>query len=402
MSNKSNTVAKGNAFEDRVFAKFKELLETGELPISKYSRIYQKKSYTGKSGSDIVFDISIESYMPNTKEYSLLILVECKDYNRSIQVEKLRDFSSRIEDVSAHKGFFITSSKFQKGALDWAKSKGIGLALLDNTDKESWILRRIGKQKYQIKQEIEDYFIKENSFNSFPFVALSGYNYFTSIVDFLSDAVGYDLPLPFKIDYLSQENIEEIICSLFSKKSRNTHNYYLEIEELISFIKKQNYSLNFGSELLEQLGYCDFQNKNISITNSLEYDSPRWRFTFAHEVGHFILHRYLFENNNIMLINDDENTINMSEGLTKRLEMQANMFAANLLVPNKICFEKYILLHKRLGLRNFPFLYIDHQPVNKYIYHQITGELANCFRVSKEVIKNKLLSLNLLTIENSS
>jgi Zn-dependent peptidase ImmA (M78 family) len=397
MANKSNTVAKGNAFENRVFVRFKELLEMGKLPISKYSRIYQKRSYKGKTGNDIVFDISIESYMPNAKEYSLLILIECKDYKSPIRVEKLRDFSSRIEDVSGHKGFFITSGKFQKGALNWAKSYGIGLALLDNTDKESWILRRIGKQKYQIKQEIEDYFININSCYSFPFVAISGYNYFTSIVDFLSDTVGYDLPLPFKIDYLSQEDIEKTTCSLFSKKNRNAHDYYLKTEELISFMEKQNYSLNFGSKLFEQLGYCDFQNKNISITNSLEYDSPRWRFTFAHEVGHFILHQYLFENHNITLIDDDEGTINMSGGLTKRLEIQANMFAANLLVPNKICFEKYILLHKELGLRNFPYLHIDCQPVNEKIYHQVIGGLAKHFRVSKEVVENKLSSFGVLT-----
>jgi Zn-dependent peptidase ImmA (M78 family) len=239
MSNKSNTVAKGNAFENRVFRKFKEWLETGELPISIHSRIYQKKSYKGKSGSDIVFDISIESYMPNTKE-------------------------------------------------------------------------------------------------------------------------------------------------------------------LIDFIENQNHSLNFDSELLEQLGCCDFQNKRILVTNLLEYNSPRWRFTLAHEVGHVVLHHYIFKDHNIMLINDDDGTINVSEGVTKRLEIQANMFAANLLVPDKICFEQYVLLHKRLVLRNFPFLYVDNQFVNQNSYHVIAGELAEKFGVSKEVIRNKLLEMHLLNICRTS
>ena len=403
MANKLNTVAKGNDFENRVFAKFKELLETGELPVSKHSRIEQKKSYTGKmSGRNIVFDISIETFMPSASEPSLKTLIECKDYNSPIQVDKLTDFSVRIEDVAAHKGIFVTSSKFQKGALDWAKSKGIGLVLLDKSNKESWILRRIGKQKYQIKQEIEDYFINGSSNKRFPFVGISGNNYFTSVIDFLSEMVGYDLPLPFKINYLSKETIEEIICSEFPKENREVFDYCLKTETLIDFAKDKNFICEFDNTLTEQLGYCDFQNKKISITKSLEYDSPRWRFTFAHEIGHLILHRYLFEHHNIFSIDDDEKTIDVTEGLTRILEIQANLFASKLLVPDESLCKKYIQLHKQLGLRKFPFLYVDHQYVNKTNYHIITQKLSVDFNVSKEVVKNKLLALNLLTIDESS
>jgi Zn-dependent peptidase ImmA (M78 family) len=405
MANKSNTIAKGNAFEDRVFTKFKELLETGELSFdSKYCHVYQKKSYKGKSGSNIVFDISIEVFMPNATKYCLLLTIECKDYNSAIQVDKLRDFSSRIEDVAAHKGIFVASSRFQQGAFDWAKSKGIGLAILDNSNNESWVLQRIGKQKYQIKQEIEDYFTNGLNENSFPFVAISGYSYFTSIVDFLSEAVEYNLPLPFNVKYLSFEKIEEIICSTFPEKSRTDIDYYLRTEELVSFVEKQGFTFNFNTELLEQLGYCDFQNKTISITNSinLEYNSPRWRFTFAHEIGHLVLHHYLFSNHNVNSIDDDEKTIYISEGLTKRLEIQANKFATKLLVPDKILFYHYTKMHNNLGLRNRYNLYVDWQRENLANYHKITAKLGEIFGVSKEVIKNNLLELQILTIDASS
>jgi Zn-dependent peptidase ImmA (M78 family) len=406
MSNKSNTVAKGNAFEDRVFVKFKELLETGELPISKHSHIHQKKAYKGKSGNETIFDISIEVFRPNATEYSQLILIECKDYKTPIKKEKLSIFSDYIDDVSGNKGYFITTSKFEQGALNIAKSKRIGLAILDNSNNLSYILERIGKQKYQIKQEIEDYFVSENNnnANTFPFVAISGYNYFTSMVDFLSDVVEYALRLPFNVDYLSSEDIEETICSVFSEKNRKDKDYYLKTEELISFVKKQNFTFKFDDESLEQLGYCDFKNKIISISNSnsLEYDSPRWRFTFAHEVGHLVLHYYIFENHNIILIDDDENTIFMSEGLAKRLEIQANIFAENLLVPDRILAAHYIKIHDNLGLRNKYRLYVDSQENNIDNYHRITQQLGEKFGVSKEVIKNKLIKLKILTIDKSS
>lgn len=63
MRNKINSVAKGDSFENIVFNKMKELLESEMLGLSpKYSKIFQKKAYFGKTGNKIIFDIAIESY----------------------------------------------------------------------------------------------------------------------------------------------------------------------------------------------------------------------------------------------------------------------------------------------------------------------------------------------------
>jgi hypothetical protein len=53
------------------------------------------------------------------------------------------------------------------------------------------------------------------------------------------------LPLPFKVDFLSTENIEETICSAFSEKNRNVSDYYLKADELISFIENPNFTHNY-------------------------------------------------------------------------------------------------------------------------------------------------------------
>lgn len=76
MANKTNTVAKGNAFENRVYSKLKSMLELGELPLNpSRSYIYQKKKYTDINGSDIVFDITIETY--RNECFNLASIINC-------------------------------------------------------------------------------------------------------------------------------------------------------------------------------------------------------------------------------------------------------------------------------------------------------------------------------------
>ena len=145
MANKLNTVAKGDVFEDKVFCGMKKLLESEMLGLSpKHSKIFQKKGYLGKTGNKIIFDIAIESYHPDSEECSTLTLIECKDYKTPIQVDKIRNFASSINDVGGNKGYFITTSHFQRGAVNHAKSYKIGLAKF-NTQKleiEKWEIGR--------------------------------------------------------------------------------------------------------------------------------------------------------------------------------------------------------------------------------------------------------------------
>jgi Zn-dependent peptidase ImmA (M78 family) len=407
MANKANTVAKGNAFEDRVYSKFKELLESENLGLdSKRSYVHHKKSYKGRSGSNIIFDISIETYMPNAKEYSYLTIIECKDYNNPIQVEKIRDFSYCIKDVGGHKGYFITTttSKFQRGVLNIARQEGVGLAIMDNSDNIDWKIRRIGKRHYQIRNDIEEYISDVESTNKYPFIAISGYNYYTSVIDFLSDVVEQELNLSIKIPFIKPEEIEKQMSDIFKQKNRDDSPYYMSTNELIDFAKNQlKINIDFDNELNDELGCCDFQKNKISVAKSMEYDSHRWRFTFAHEIGHYILHHYLYENYNIFMADDDESNFiidGLGNNLSKRIEIQANMFASKLLVPDKPLTIGYFQLHKELALRNFPNLYVDYQRENIHNYNYITKVLSKNFGVSQEVIKYKLLGLKFLTIDH--
>jgi Zn-dependent peptidase ImmA (M78 family) len=404
MANKTNTVKKGDAFENKVYSKIKELLELGNfLGInSKHSHIHQKKTYKGTDGTYIEFDISIETYMPNATEYSLLTLIECKDYNSSIQGEKLDSFAHRIKKVGAHKGIFITTKKFQSAAFKVAKANGIGLVIINRANELEWKLSRIGKSRYEMKQDIENYIIDTKNVNKYPFIAVLDNHYYTSIIDFLSDIIEQELRLPFEIPFLKAEEIEDIILNIFKQKNRNDLQYYMKTEELIDIMKNQlEINLDFDSVLDDKIGHCDFKNNKISITSAMRYDSPRWRFTLTHELGHYILHRYLYEKYGVDMANDDEGNFSINElnnNSKQMLEIQANIFASKILIPDKAFKSVYFQLHKSLALRNFPELYIDNQRCNISSYHNITGKIAQRFGVSKEVVKYKLLEFKLLKL----
>ena len=98
----------------------------------------------------------------------------------------------------------------------------------------------------------------------------------------------------------------------------------LEIKiEFVDF--KENDILGFYDE--------DENGKTIFIKKNDFY--LRQRFTIGHELGHFILHREWAKSANYEMLRTDD-------GVGKNaIEMEADAFAANLLVPKKF-LEQYI------------------------------------------------------------
>ena len=69
-------------------------------------------------------------------------------------------------------------------------------------------------------------------------------------------------------------------------------------------------------------GYAIFVNN--------KHVNARKRFTIAHEIGHYVLHRELIGDGII------EDALLRANGLTNSIERQANAFAADLLMPWKL------------------------------------------------------------------
>lgn len=77
----------------------------------------------------------------------------------------------------------------------------------------------------------------------------------------------------------------------------------------------------------------------------------RSRFTIAHELGHIILHSQLFDE--ISQLNTDQNYIDFQNHITfdehKKLEIQANLFAEEIIFPKEVLREVVENMVSKLG-----------------------------------------------------
>lgn len=98
------------------------------------------------------------------------------------------------------------------------------------------------------------------------------------------------------------------------------------------------------------LGAIFFDQRRIVIDESLDPDANpskegRYRYTAAHEVGHWRLHRGLFGKNpaqtSLLESNAPASVICRSSHEKARIELQANLYASCVLMPRKLVFAAW-------------------------------------------------------------
>jgi len=81
-------------------------------------------------------------------------------------------------------------------------------------------------------------------------------------------------------------------------------------------------------------GYIEYDGWTCTIAVNSNEGPQRRRFTAAHELGHFLYHRDLLKKHkHLDRLFDEAANRNVSAPLTYQHEMQANGFAASLLMP---------------------------------------------------------------------
>jgi hypothetical protein len=98
------------------------------------------------------------------------------------------------------------------------------------------------------------------------------------------------------------------------------------------------------------LGAIFFEEKRIVIDESLDPDANpakegRYRYTVAHEVGHWRLHRALFGKDpaqiSLLETNFAPSVVCRSSQAKERIELQADLYASCLLMPRKLDFAAW-------------------------------------------------------------
>lgn len=146
------------------------------------------------------------------------------------------------------------------------------------------------------------------------------------------------------------------------------------------------------------LGSANFRRKTIMInSHSIQ---TRERFTVAHEIGHFVLdhERYLrsetIVERDLFVTNEKSNSFNY-----ERLEYQANAFAAELILPDTTFTQKTAKFRQDLEIkdRGYGYIFVDDQPCNFIVYHELLSRLSSYFDASKQAIEVKLKKSKMLT-----
>lgn len=131
-----------------------------------------------------------------------------------------------------------------------------------------------------------------------------------------------------------------------------------------------------GKDDLSGILYRDGKNKIIGINSA--HAQTRQRFSIAHEIGHLTLHNKELFVDKVVRVNFRDNKSSLA---TDREEIEANTFAAELLMPKSfINAEIDRLIKKRQSFDKDDL--IDH--------------LARAFHVSPQAMEFRLINLGIL------
>ncbi|MEO6718887.1 MAG: ImmA/IrrE family metallo-endopeptidase [Ferruginibacter sp.] len=389
-----NSVLKGDTFEQNSYELLKQSINNDELGISpKYAKVFLKKGYFSQlRNKEIIFDLAIEIWPPNSERYTLLYLIECKSYStKDVPVDDIEEFLFKASQIANHgyfiKAAFISNSSFQEGAVEIAKNAGLMLIEV-TSDKELTIKLH---KTVRIKTDNSDDLLKSiQEIESFIF------NVFE-----LNKVIGLHKYKREDIANIASNLIEEIDSKVLQQALQ------IPIEKTIDYLKN-NYKLNFNfddSIFIKKglLGYYDIPESCIHIDSNI-YKTERFAFILAHEVGHFILHKDIkinqqsydkFEDSEYDFISDKHLLNNHKNWI----EWQANEFAASFILPKSSFYTRLVQTQRQLGISRVGFIYLDDQPINRQDFYKIISTLSQFFGTTMTSVIFKLENLNLITYD---
>ena len=140
-----------------------------------------------------------------------------------------------------------------------------------------------------------------------------------------------------EIPYLNNEKIKNIANNFRIKYSDNS--IPVGMEDIIEVKLKMTTALSPGLKYLLGIDMIIMSNfKSIYVDERIYSDETqknRLRFSYAHEIGHFILHKNIYKNFGIKNWDDFceiQEKKSYRENI-KRIDKQADIFAGHLLIP---------------------------------------------------------------------
>lgn len=154
-------------------------------------------------------------------------------------------------------------------------------------------------------------------------------------------------------------------------------------------------------DLRNTLGYSDVlgatyvSDRKVVIDSRLEND-PRFPFTCAHEIGHWVLHRQYFEDdpNQLLLFEIKRPSVVCRKSQEKEpIEWQADYFAANLLMPRRLFCASFQELCCKYALNQDRSLWEIRDEVR---FSSVISDITNIFGTSKDSARVRVEELDLV------
>jgi hypothetical protein len=190
-----------------------------------------------------------------------------------------------------------------------------------------------------------------------------------------------------KAPYLPYDEIESIAKS-FLKNHHPDFELPIPIEHIIEFgLDLHIIPMPDLYKIFNQNGFLSADRTAIYI-DEYQYDNfvEKYRFTLAHEVGHYVMHKTLYEN---LKLSSVEEYIDFLKSIPRKelfwLESQGDSFAGHLLVPTKKLEELCVNLIEA-NKNNFSNGY--HPSIAFWSY--ASNELAEIFEVNPKVVEIRI------------
>ncbi len=311
-----NTFEKGDGFEEEIYQLFRIQIEEDRFWARKeFCQIFRQKGYYSRDrDKEIKFDVSIEITLPGMPSYSIVVLIECKNYSGTIPVDDIEEFREKVRQVSGAnvKGVFASKSAFQEGAIKYAKSNGLGLLRKFDNRYFKYILPRppstFAHSYLQTSLSLQSA-LSEEAFISkyFDICCVARETYSHSVNDMFEQLfLGGNSSLSVRniavlgnpkrkslgvVKYRPKEEIEELATSSLHRIS-----YRYGMVDLYQICEWQQRErgliVETGINLSHRgdaLGSLSFTPPRITIFRTDRQQLERVRFTLAHEIGHLVL-----------------------------------------------------------------------------------------------------------------
>jgi Zn-dependent peptidase ImmA (M78 family) len=426
-----NSTTRGKKLEQAIFALLKSEIDADRfLARSGNCKIFLRKGYYSKDRkSEIVFDVAIEIFLPHATSPSMLILIECKNYSSgTVSVDEVEEFYAKAQQVAASKAIVASSTAFQSGAREFAKSKKMGLMRYLGPDNFKWELRRspsasvksVSASELNVGDGLSNPGFRSDVFD---FYCQSPIHATTSLWSFFQallcsdastqDAMRWDeVPNRTRVGVRFRSKAEMEAIADDALQSIQYAGGAVSLEALCARERKEHGLIVSMDVPLPRgwpdgtLGRIQFEPLQIEIFRQARVHHGQQRFTLAHELAHHLLQhgRYLRQE-----FCTQEDFVLRRSGLDNwrdvvRLENQANYVASNLLLPKRWVVLDFWELVSELQLldRGKGPLYVDDQPCNLKSYQYVTSILGGLYEVSRAAVRIRLEGLGLLRDERAA